>query len=63
MDRDGWIRMLLGAVDELLTPEFTAPMQIVGKHEGTDWLQKVLNCKEDLAAAVSTWMIRYTRVT
>jgi hypothetical protein len=55
--------MLLGAVDELLTPEFTAPMQIVGKHEGTDWLQKVLNCKEDLAAAVSTWMIRYTRVT
>ncbi len=57
VDMDVWSRMLLGAVDEVLTPEFTAPMQIVAEHQGTDWLEKILDCKSALATAVSKWMI------
>ena len=57
VDMDVWGRMLLGAVDELLSPEFTAAMQIVQAQREINWLQEILDAKSALATAVSKWMI------
>ncbi len=56
-DLDVWGRMLLAAVDELLSPEFTAPIQLVSRATGADWLAELLAQKSKLATAISKWMI------
>ncbi|MQY09298.1 LysM peptidoglycan-binding domain-containing protein [Actinomadura macrotermitis] len=56
-DVDGWCRTLFGAVDTLLTPRFTAAMQVVGALAGADFLGRALRVKERLAADAARWMI------
>ena len=57
VDLDGWGRVLLDAVDEILSPEFTAPMQILGAKKGNNRLAEILAQKALLATAVSKLMI------
>jgi LysM repeat protein len=57
IDMDLWGRQLFTAVDRLLTPQYTAAIQIVGTLTGTDYLQRVLEQKKALAAVAKQWMI------
>jgi hypothetical protein len=57
VDLDTWCGQLFTAVDGLLTPEFTAPMQIVGELKATPYLQRLLDVKKALADITSLWMI------
>ena len=57
VDLDVWGRILLTAVDDVLTPEYTAAIQIVARRFGVDFLSNLLSQKELLARAVSRWMI------
>jgi hypothetical protein len=57
IDLDSWGRVLLDAVDDVLSPEFTAAMQIVGVRKGINRLAELLVQKGLLATAVSKLMI------
>ncbi|HET7015008.1 MAG TPA: hypothetical protein VFI65_13920 [Streptosporangiaceae bacterium] len=57
VDLDVWGRILLGAVDELLAPGFTAPIQLVDKKKNKNYLVELLAQKTKLATAISKWMI------
>jgi LysM repeat protein len=61
IDMDVWGGMLFSSIDDALTPEFTAPIQIVGARKSPaspiDYLQQILDEKKKFATAASLWMI------
>ena len=59
VDLDVWMRTLLGAVDETLSPTFVAALQIVTvKVAGTaDYLERILRAKKTLADWLSALMV------
>lgn len=57
IDLDLWGRQFFSAIDSLLTSEFTASIQIVGKHEKSDYLQKILDQKKALANIIKLGLI------
>ena len=57
IDFDTWCRQLFDAVDGVLSPGLTAPIQILGGLVGIDYLATLLDQKEALAAAAKLWMV------
>jgi len=57
IDFDTWCRQLFAALDGVLSPGLTAPIQILGALVGTDYLATLLDQKEALAAAAKLWMV------
>lgn len=57
IDMDAWGREFFSSIDGVLTPEFTAAIQIVGKFRDGDYLAQLLEQKKQLAAIASLWMI------
>ncbi|MCU9952106.1 LysM peptidoglycan-binding domain-containing protein [Burkholderia sp. BKH01] len=57
VDLDTWCAQVFAAVDGLLTPQFTAPIQIVGELKSADYLQSILDGKKGLAQLAKLWMI------
>ncbi|MCP3140384.1 Ig-like domain-containing protein [Pyxidicoccus xibeiensis] len=57
VDLDGWCQQTFEAIDGVLTPRFTAPLQLVGRFKATDYLQRVLDGKKALARLASLWMV------
>ncbi|CAJ3254289.1 LysM domain-containing protein [Burkholderia pseudomallei] len=57
VDLDTWCAQVFAAVDDVLTPQFTAPMQIVGELKSADYLQSILDGKKGLATVAKLWMI------
>lgn len=57
IDMDVWGGQFFGAIDGVLSPEFIAATQIVGTHQGIDYLQQILDQKKALAKIVKLWMI------
>ncbi|MGC3028960.1 LysM peptidoglycan-binding domain-containing protein [Burkholderia sp. DN3021] len=57
VDLDTWCAQVFAAVDGVLTPQFTAPIQIVGELKSTDFLQTILDGKKGLAQLAKLWMI------
>jgi len=55
IDMDQWGQLFFAAIDDLLTPEFTASIQILSQE--TDYLQLLLDQKQALADIVKAWMI------
>ncbi len=49
IDLDQWVSAFFGSIDEILTPEFTAAIQLVDKKVGAEYLQTIQQNKEDLA--------------
>ncbi|MDQ7981740.1 Ig-like domain-containing protein [Paraburkholderia sp. SARCC-3016] len=57
VDLDTWCAQVFAAVDDVLTPQFTAPTQIVGELKSTDYLQAILDGKKGLAKIAKLWMV------
>ncbi|MFL5539885.1 MAG: peptidoglycan-binding protein LysM, partial [Longimicrobiaceae bacterium] len=57
VDLDTWCQQTFAAVDGVLTPQFTAPIQIVDHFTGSAWLQAILDGKKALADLAKRWMI------
>ena len=62
IDMDVWCRMAFAAIDAVLSPQYTAPMQIVGMQPvpgigKQDWLGDLLKYKEQLAKSTQNWMV------
>jgi hypothetical protein len=63
VDMDLWGRVLLAAVDDVLSPAFVSAMRVVTAKQresdpaAPDYLQQILDQKKLIAAAVSAWMI------
>jgi len=57
IDMDVWGSLFLRAIDGVLSPEYTAAIQLVDKWKGTDYLADILAQKKLLACIVSQWMI------
>lgn len=49
VDLDQWIATFFAAVDNLLTPEFTASLQLIDKRMNTAYLHQIQDYKEKLA--------------
>lgn len=52
IDLDVWARQVLTAIDGLLAPGYAVPAFLVDQKGGTDYLQRVLDTKYKLAAAI-----------
>ncbi len=57
IDVDVWMQQFFGSVDGLLAPQYTAPMQIVGKKKNRDYIGRILKQKKTLAAIAKRLMI------
>ncbi len=57
IDLDKWMTTTLGYIDELLTPKFVVPAQILRSKIGSNTLQRVLDAKESLAKNLKDVMI------
>jgi hypothetical protein len=61
VDMDVWCRALFTAVDGVLTPRYTAALQILARQpfngEPRDWLGELLAAKRRLVEAAVPWMI------
>jgi hypothetical protein len=62
VDMDVWCRTTFAAIDAVLSPRYTAPMQIVGQLPvpgigKQDWLGDLLSYKEKLAKSTRNWMV------
>ncbi len=57
VDMDVWGRRIFAAVDGVLTPTFTASMQIVGRLRSKDYLRAILDAKAGLADIVKDLMV------
>lgn len=57
IDLDQWMSTALTRTDELLTPKYVAPAQILRSKTGVDSMQTVLDAKKALAAALQKAMI------
>jgi LysM repeat protein len=57
IDLDQWMSSTLSRIDELLTPKYVAPAQILNDKLGTNSMQAVLDAKQALAEALESAMI------
>jgi LysM repeat protein len=57
IDMDQWGQQFFNSIDNVLSPEFTAAMQLVDKKKNTAYLKELLGSKESLADIVKEWMI------
>lgn len=57
IDMDSWGRQFFGSIDDLLSPEFTAAIQLVDNKKNTAYLDGLLADKKLLADIVKEWMI------
>ncbi|MDB5251251.1 MAG: hypothetical protein JWP27_420, partial [Flaviaesturariibacter sp.] len=57
IDMDQWGRLLFTSVDQLLSPEFTAAIQLVDKNQNTQFYNRLLANKLGFAEIVKKWMI------
>lgn len=57
VDLDLWGQQLFAAVDGVLSPQFTAAIQLVDAHEQSEHLQLLLGQKSALAGIASQWML------
>ena len=57
IDLDQWMRFTLSQVDELLSPKFVAPAQVLRQKTGLDLMQNVLDAKKNLAIGLKSAMI------
>lgn len=57
IDMDKWGQQFFSSVDNVLSPEFTAAIQLVDNKKGTTHLQTLLDNKKSLAGIVKQWMI------
>lgn len=55
-DLDSWCAQVFDAVDSVLAPRYTSPMQILGNYKAEDYLQRILNAKKALAKLAAEWM-------
>lgn len=56
VDMDTWGGQFFSDVDNVLSPEFTAAIQLVDNNKGTDYLQGILDNKREIADIVKDWM-------
>ncbi len=56
IDMDLWGRQFFGDIDNVLSPEFTAAIQLVDNHQHTTYLETILENKKRLADIVKNWM-------
>ena len=57
IDLDQWVGTFFGAIDDLLTPEFTASIQLIDKKGTTSYLEEIQNNKEQLADIAKMLMV------
>ncbi len=57
IDLDQWVGSFFGAIDDIFTPEFTAPVQLVDKKLGTTYLKDLQDNKEALADIAKFLMV------
>ena len=57
VDMDLWGQQFFSNVDEVLSPEFTAAIQLVDQKKKTAYLEALLEAKKSLAEIVQQWMI------
>ncbi|MCF6404889.1 LysM peptidoglycan-binding domain-containing protein [Chitinophaga filiformis] len=57
IDMDQWGNQFFNSIDDVLSPEFTAAIQLVDNKKQTTYLQDLLANKEALADIVKEWMI------
>jgi hypothetical protein len=58
IDMDSWCRIFLTAIDHVLSPEFTASIQIVDKHkDNASYYIDIIKNKSDLADIAKMWMV------
>lgn len=56
IDMDLWGRQFFGDIDNLLSPEFTAAIQLVDNNQQATYLETILDNKKRLADIVKNWM-------
>ncbi|SDF78063.1 LysM peptidoglycan-binding domain-containing protein [Chitinophaga filiformis] len=57
IDMDQWGGQFFSSIDNVLSPEFTAAIQLVDNKKQTTYLEDLLTSKEALANIVKEWMI------
>ncbi len=57
IDMDQWGHQFFNSIDDVLSPEFTAAIQLVDNKKQTTYLEDLLTGKEALADIVKEWMI------
>lgn len=57
IDLDMWVGTFFSAVDNILTPEFTASIQLIDKKLGTSYLKSIQDSKESLADIAKLLMV------
>lgn len=57
IDMDLWTQQLFNTIDDTLSPEFTAAIQLVDHHQNKTYLQTMLDNKKALAKIIKDWMI------
>jgi LysM repeat protein len=57
IDMDLWGGQFFTAIDGVLSPEFTAAIQIVDQYKDTNYLQQILGQKKALAKIIKLWMV------
>lgn len=56
IDMDLWGQQFFGDVDNVLSPEFTAAIQLVDNNKGSNFLGVMLENKKQLADVIKNWM-------
>jgi LysM repeat protein len=57
IDMDKWVSSFFGSMDNILTPEFTASIQLIDKKLNTSYLKDIQNSKESLADIAKMLMV------
>lgn len=57
IDMDQWGQTLVATIDNVLSPEFTANIQLVDQKKGTTFLADLLMHKDSLADIIKKWMV------
>ncbi len=57
IDMDQWVSQLFTAIDDILTPEFTGPIQLIDKKLGATNLKNIQDTKESLAEITKMLMV------
>ena len=57
IDMDIWGKVLFTAIDHILSPEFTAAIQIIDKQQNSAYYADIIKNKSALADIVKKWMI------
>ncbi|WP_440134761.1 LysM peptidoglycan-binding domain-containing protein [Chitinophaga sancti] len=57
IDMDQWGYLFFSSIDDVLSPEFTAAIQLVDNKKNTTYLEELLSGKKTLADIVKDWMV------